>query len=60
MISDDGDQMSGPLKILFPFRKSEDNSKKLSIIDVIVLFSGNERLRKVGTQVEVGISILLK
>ena len=36
MISEDGDRMRSPLQILFPFSKSEDNSKEFLIIDVIV------------------------
>ena len=36
MISEDGDRVRSPLQILFPFCKSEDNSKEFLIIDVVV------------------------
>ena len=39
MISEDRDRMRSPLQILFPFSKSEDNSKEFLIIDVVVALS---------------------
>ena len=39
MISEDGDRVRSSLQILFPFRKSEDNSKEFPIIDVVVALS---------------------
>jgi hypothetical protein len=60
MISDDGNRISGSLKILLPFRKSEDNSQKFSVIDVVVSFGGDECLGKVGAWMKITIGVFLE
>jgi hypothetical protein len=60
VIGDDGDWMSGTLKILLPFRQSEDNSKKFLIVNIVVSFGSNECFGKVCTRVEVSVNIFLK
>ena len=44
MVSEDRDRMGGALQVLFPFCQGKDDGEKLSIIDIIVLFSGREGL----------------
>ena len=47
MVSEDGNRMWGVLQVLFPFIQSEDDGKKLLIIDIIVLFHCREGLGEV-------------
>ena len=47
----------GALKIVVPGVKTMDDSKEFSVVDVIVSFSGGERLGEVGAGVTVPISI---
>ena len=47
MVSEDGDRMWGVLQVLFPFIQSEDDGKKLLIIDIVVLFHCREGLGEV-------------
>ena len=42
MIHDNGDGVQSSLKVMFPFRKGEDDSKEFSVIDVIVPFGKRE------------------
>ena len=44
MIRDNGDGVRGPLKVIFPFGKGEDDSEEFSVVDVIVLFGKREGL----------------
>ena len=45
--------MWGALQVLFPFTQSQDDGKKLSIIDVIVVFTCQEGLGEVCAGVEI-------
>ena len=53
MVGEDRDRMWGALQVLFPFAQSKDDSKKLSIIDVIVAFCCREGLGEVCAGVKV-------
>ena len=53
MVSENGDGVRSSMEILFPFCKSEDDSKEFLITDVIVAFGHGEGLGKVGTGVKV-------
>ena len=44
MICDNRDGVRGPLKVMFPFGKGEDDGKEFPVIDVIVLFGKREGL----------------
>ena len=59
MIGGDRDRVRSPLQVLFPLSKSEDNSKELPIIDVIVALSQREGLGKVSAGVKVSCCIRL-
>ena len=59
VISEDRDRVRGPLQVLLPFNKGEDNSKELVIIYVIVAFGRGEGLGEVSTGVEVPCLIRL-
>ena len=59
MISDDGDKVRGSLKIVLPFREGEDDSKEFSVVNVVVVLSEREGLRKVGTGMRVTIDVFL-
>ena len=38
MIGDNRDRVGNSLQVMFPFRKSKNNSKKFPVIDIIVMF----------------------
>ena len=59
MIGEDRDRVRSPLQVLFPFSKSEDNSKEFLIIDVVVALGQREGLGKVSTGVKVSCHIRL-
>ena len=59
VIGEDRDRVRSPLQVLFPLSKSEDNSKKLLIIYVIVSFGRREGLGKVSTGVKVSCLVQL-
>ena len=59
MVSENGDRMEGALQVLFPFPQGKDDSEKLLIIDIIVLFCGREGLGEVSARVEVTRGIWL-
>ena len=59
MISEDRDRVRSPLQVLFPLSKSEDNSKELPIIDVVVALGQREGLGKVSAGVKVSRCIRL-
>ena len=44
MIHDNGDGVWGPLKVMFPFGKGEDDGEEFSVVDVIVLFGKRKGL----------------
>ena len=60
MVGDDSDRMRGSLDVLFPFVQCEDDSKEFSIVDVIVPFSRNKRLREVGAGMGIAIEVILE
>ena len=53
IVCEDRDKMWGALQVLFPFTESKDDGKKLSIIDVIVVFHCREGLGEVRTRMKV-------
>ena len=53
MVGEDRDRMWGTLQVLFPFTQSKDDSEKLLIIDVIVVFCHREGFGEVCTGVKV-------
>ena len=44
VVSEQGNRMNGPLQVVMPMFESMDDSKQLSIVDVIVVLSRRERL----------------
>lgn len=59
MICDDDDSVWGALKILIPFIKSKNDSKKFSVIDDIVSFCWSKCLREICAGMEIAINIWL-
>ena len=59
MISEDRDRVSGPLQILFPFSKGEDNGKEFLIIDIVVALGQGEGLRKISAGMKIPSCIRL-
>ena len=53
MISEDGDRVRGPLQILLPLGKGEDNSKEFLVIDAIVALGQREGFRKISAGMKI-------
>ena len=60
MVGDDSDRMRSSLDVLFPFIQCEDDGKEFPIIDVVVPFSMNKRLREVDAGMGIAIKIILE
>ena len=60
MISEDLDREGGPGEVLSPCLKGVEDGEKFSVIDVVVPFSGGERLREVGAWVPLAVWIGLE
>ena len=60
MVGDDSDRMRSSLDVLFPFVQCEDDGKEFPIVDVVVPFSRNKRLREVGAGMGIAIEIILE
>ena len=60
MVGNDSDRMRSSLDVLFPFVQCEDNGKEFPIVDVVVPFSRNKRLREIGTGMGIAIEIILE
>ena len=59
MVGEDRDRMWGALQVLLSFTQSKDDSEKLLIVDVIVMFCCREGLGEVCTRVKVTGSVRL-
>ena len=46
VVSEDRDRVRSSLQVLLPFHKSEDDSKKFAVVDVVVALSQREGFRK--------------
>ena len=55
VVSKDLHRERGVMKIMFPRLQGMDCSKEFLVVDVIILFSGNEQLREVGAEVPITI-----
>ena len=60
MISEDLDREGRPGEVLSPCLKGVEDGEEFSVIDVVVLFGGGERLREVGAWVPLTIWISLE
>ena len=60
VIGKDFKLMGTTLKVMPPFMKSLDDSEKFAIIDIIILFSFNERLRHEGDWMPETIGTVLR
>ena len=60
MVGDDSDRMGSSLDVLFPFVQCEDDGKEFPVVDVIVPFSRDKRLREVGAGMGIAIEVILE
>ena len=59
MVGDDGNRVGCSLNVLTPFGESKNDCKEFSVIDVIVLFGGEEGMREICAGIKVAIGIAL-
>ena len=60
MVGDDGNRVGGSLNILTPFGKGKNDCKEFSVIDIIIMFGGEEGTREISAGMKVTVGIILQ
>ena len=60
MVSEDLDGEEGSVEVVSPDFQGTDDCKEFTVIDVIVLFSGDEGLGEVGAGVPIAVRVSLE
>ena len=55
VVGEDLDRERGAMEVVVPSFQGVNDSKKLTVVDVVIPFRGGERLRKVGTRMPITI-----